>query len=114
MVFYNLDTSTDDAHTGVFFFLSDSCEFCEMAKPHINNLVDKFSGKVNMYILNADDNKVEEFMENFRIDGVPYFSVMISGDMISGHKGIIQVESDGGKAFFDDFGSYISVVFDVK
>jgi thioredoxin-like negative regulator of GroEL len=85
-----------------------------MSKPHIDELIRKFSGKVNMYILNADNKKVEEFMENFRIDGVPYFAVMIAGDMISGHKGVIQVDSDGGKAFFDDFDSYISIVFDVN
>jgi len=95
----------------VIYIYTDWCESCEVLKDKILNLKNNLSDIVKVIFLNADELEVEMYMESMKIDGVPYFGVILAGDLISGHRGVIRVNGDNGEEFLKDFENYIRIVF---
>jgi thiol-disulfide isomerase/thioredoxin len=100
-----------DTTNAVLYIYTDWCESCEILKDNILQLKERLLDVVDFIFLNADDLDVEIYMESMKIDGVPYFGVVLSGDLISGHRGVIRVDGDNGEEFLKDFEDYVRIVF---
>jgi thiol-disulfide isomerase/thioredoxin len=102
---------TSEDTNAVIYIYADWCESCELIGEEIKNLKKRIENKVNLLLLNSEDIEVEMYMEAQKIDGVPYFGVILGGDLISGHRGVIRVDGDNGEEFIRDFEDYINIVF---
>lgn len=113
MICRNVNDINEDT-SGVIFVYADWCEHCENSKEPMFNLMESFPD-VDFYCLDAEREDVEVFMENRHIKEIPYFGVMVEGEMISSHSGVIYTRDEENNSesieFFNDFKNYLELVF---
>lgn len=101
----------DSEDAAVLYVYADWCEVCDSITPKIEALRERYSGRVNFYLLDADDKEVEEYLVSRNIEGVPFFSVIVSGYVISRQVGFRDPEGKGSESFLESFEDYLEAVF---
>lgn len=56
-------------HDTIIMSSSNHCHWCEKTKPHFIALAEKYSSKINFYIVNYSQTKLQKFLNDFTHDG---------------------------------------------
>ena len=110
MIIKNIN-NIDENSNGILFIYADWCSHCDVSKDYIFSINDKFP-ELDLFYFDADLEDTEMYMERYGIDALPYIGVILQGELLSGHGGVLY--DDGGfvTGFFNDFEDYLSIVFD--
>lgn len=105
-----LSSIEEKEKTAVVFVFSDWCEICEYLYPHVEN-IDEFLSDVDVFVLDAEDVYVEEFLEQRNITKVPFFSIFVEGIELGRQEGIVVRNDDNGDQFMSDFKDHLKNIF---
>ena len=69
-------TVLDNGKPTLIDFYAEWCENCKEMMPVLRELEQKYKGKVNFVMINGDKSENSEFVELFRVDGIPHLALM--------------------------------------
>ena len=69
-------TVLDNGKPTLIDFYAEWCENCKEMMPVLRELEQKYKGKVNFVMINGDKSENSDFVELFRVDGIPHLALM--------------------------------------
>ncbi len=64
----------DNGKPTIFEFYADWCEVCQQMAPTMLEVEKAFDGKINIVLLNVDNQMWSYFIEKYEVNGIPQFN----------------------------------------